>query len=111
MSNPEQRTAFKATDGRYELHSEKTHGLVQFASRRGTRLTLAELHGGNEEGVYIVYNVGDYLNISPYDATEKVRTAAGMHPPAEQRMLRQHDVQGPCNAASPCQGGPPRRSL
>lgn len=69
----DQRTSFKATDGRYVLHSEKTHGLVQFQARKATRLTLAELHGGNEEGVYIVYNVGDYLHVCPYDATEKVR--------------------------------------
>lgn len=58
---------------RYALHSEKTIGLVPFAMRRTTRLTIATLHGGDEEGMYMVYNVGDYLHVAPFDATDKVR--------------------------------------
>jgi hypothetical protein len=58
---------------RYALHSEKTTGLVPFAMRRTTRLTIATLHSGDEEGMYMVYNVGDYLHVAPFDSTEKVR--------------------------------------
>jgi hypothetical protein len=58
---------------RYVLHSEKTTGLVPFAMRRTTRLTIATLHGGDEEGMYMIYNVGDYLHVAPFDSTEKVR--------------------------------------
>jgi hypothetical protein len=57
---------------RYALHSEKTTGLVPFAMRRTTRLTIATLHSGDEEGMYMVYNVGDYLHVAPFDSTEKV---------------------------------------
>jgi hypothetical protein len=41
--------------------------------RRTTRLTIATLHSGDEEGMYMVYNVGDYLHVAPFDSTEKVR--------------------------------------
>lgn len=67
------KSSFKA-EGRYVLHSAKTVGLVPFAMRRSTRLTIATLHGGEEEGMYMIYNVGDYLHVSPFDATEKVRS-------------------------------------
>lgn len=67
------KNQFKVPEGRYVLHSAKTCGLVPFAMRRTTRLTIATLHGGDEEGMYMVYNVGDYLHVSPFDATEKVR--------------------------------------
>jgi len=69
-------------EGDYPLHSEKQHGLIAFSARRGTRLTLAEIPEGPEEGVYVVYNVGDYLHIAAYDATEKVRGGGGGAPPA-----------------------------
>jgi hypothetical protein len=69
----EVKNYFKVPEGRYELHSARTMGLVPFAMRRTTRLTIATLHGGEQEGMYMVYNVGDYLHITPFDATEKVR--------------------------------------
>lgn len=70
------KNAFKSPEGRYLLHSEKQVGLVPFAMRRTTRLTIATLNGGEEEGMYMIYNVGDYLHIAPFDATEKVGAAA-----------------------------------
>lgn len=72
MAEGRLKAAFKAPEGRYLLHSEKQVGLVPFAMRRTTRLTIATLHGGEEEGMYMIYNVGDYLHIAPFDATEKV---------------------------------------
>lgn len=73
MSLSEVKSQFKVpSEGRYVLHSAKTMGLVPFAMRRTTRLTIATLHGGDEEGMYMVYNVGDYLHVAPFDATEKV---------------------------------------
>jgi hypothetical protein len=73
MSLSEVKSHFKApSEGRYVLHSAKTLGVVPFAMRRTTRLTIATLHGGDEEGMYMVYNVGDYLHVAPFDATEKV---------------------------------------
>jgi hypothetical protein len=68
----EVKSYFKVPEGRYVLHSAKTTGLVPFAMRRTTRLTIATLHGGNDEGMYMIYNVGDYLHVSPFDATDKV---------------------------------------
>lgn len=73
MAASEVKNQFKVPEGRYVLHSAKTMGLVPFAMRRTTRLTIATLHGGGEEGMYMIYNVGDYLHVSPFDATEKVR--------------------------------------
>lgn len=76
----EVKSQFKVpSEGRYVLHSSKSMGLVPFAMRRTTRLTIATLHGGGEEGMYMVYNVGDYLHVSPFDATEKVRAQAVAH--------------------------------
>jgi hypothetical protein len=72
MASDTIKTQFKVPEGRYVLHSAKQSGLVPFALRRTTRLTIATLHGGDEEGMYMVYNVGDYLHVSPFDATEKV---------------------------------------
>lgn len=72
MANTAVKNQFKVPEGRYVLHSEKTVGLVPFVMRRTTRLTIAALHGGEEEGMYMVYNVGDYLHVCPFDATEKV---------------------------------------
>lgn len=72
MASETIKTQFKVPEGRYVLHSAKQSGLVPFALRRTTRLTIATLHGGDEEGMYMVYNVGDYLHVSPFDATEKV---------------------------------------
>jgi hypothetical protein len=78
MAASEIKTQFKVPEGRYVLHTAKNMGLVPFAMRRTTRLTIATLHGGGEEGMYMIYNVGDYLHVSPFDATEKVtqRTSA-----------------------------------
>lgn len=70
------KNQFKVPEGRYVLHSEKTLGLIPFVLRRTTRLSIATLHGGAEEGMYMVYNVGDYLHVAPFDATEKVCTAS-----------------------------------
>lgn len=79
MSLSEVKSHFKVpSEGRYVLHSAKTMGLVPFAMRRTTRLTIATLHGGDEEGMYMVYNVGDYLHVVPFDATEKVGLPSGL---------------------------------
>ena len=74
MDKPQDvRTHFKTPEGRYTLHSAKTAGTVQFQMRRpGTRLTVAALHGGAEEGLYMVFNVGELLHVTPFDATDKV---------------------------------------
>lgn len=72
MASETIKAQFKVPEGRHVLHSAKQSGLVPFALRRTTRLTIATLHGGDEEGMYMVYNVGDYLHVSPFDATEKV---------------------------------------
>jgi hypothetical protein len=65
------KTHFKTPEGRYTLHSERTSGLVPFQSRRAPHLTVAALHEGMEQGMYMLFNVGDFLHITPYDATEK----------------------------------------
>jgi hypothetical protein len=72
MAEPPVKGHFKVSEGRYVLHTTKALGLVRFAMRRTSRLTIATLHGGEEEGMYMVYNVGDYLHVAPFDATDKV---------------------------------------
>ena len=67
------RSHFKSPEGRYVLRSEKLTGLHPFQSQKGTRLTLASLQGGAEAGDYIVYNVGDAIHISHFNATDKAR--------------------------------------
>lgn len=65
------RQHFRAPEGVYRLHSEKVTGLVSFLSQRSTRLTVASLRGGNEEGEYIILNVGDTLQICPLGGNDK----------------------------------------
>ena len=65
------RTHFKTPEGRYSLHSAKTAGTVASQMRRPTRLTVAALHGGPEEGLYMVFNIGELLHVTPFDATDK----------------------------------------
>jgi hypothetical protein len=63
---------FKTPEGRYCLVAERTSGLVPFSYQKSTRLTLAHLSGGGpEDGLWCLYNVGDYLHIARYDATHK----------------------------------------
>lgn len=69
---PPTKARFKATDGRYTLVSERTSGLIPFQGGRATRLTLAALRGGAEQGRYIVFNVSEQLLICAHDATDKV---------------------------------------
>lgn len=87
MAAPVVKHQFKCPEGRYVLHSEKTLGLVPFAMRRTTRLTIATLHGGEEEGMYMVYNVGDYLHVTPFDSTEKVTSTPTSSDGAAAQMI------------------------
>ncbi len=65
------RTRFKTAEGRFTLFSEKPSSF-SFNYQRSTRLTLASLKGGAEEGQWIVWNCGDLLNFSRYDSTQRV---------------------------------------
>ncbi len=67
------RNQFKTPEGRYLLQSDKVHGTIAFNHLRATRLTLASLQGGAEEGKYLVYNVGEALYICRHDAVAKAR--------------------------------------
>ena len=58
-------------EGRFHLHAERTTGLQPFNCQRPCRLTLAQLQGGAEDGLWVVYNVNDYIHIARYDATHK----------------------------------------
>lgn len=98
----EVKNHFKVPEGRYVLHSAKTVGLVPFAMRRTTRLTIATLHGGEEEGMYMVYNVGDYLHIAPFDATEKVRRQLRLANPPIASATAQHTTSWACTTCLPC---------
>lgn len=73
MDKPLTKTHFKTSEGRYLLWSERTTGLIPFQNGRATRLTVATLRGGAEQGQYMVFNVGEQLHICPYDGTDKVR--------------------------------------
>ncbi len=68
-------------EGRFHLHAERTTGLQTFNCQRPCRLTLAELQGGTEDGLWVVYNVGDYLHIARYDATQKASSSYMHHAP------------------------------
>ncbi|KAG2495709.1 hypothetical protein HYH03_006309 [Edaphochlamys debaryana] len=65
------RNRFKTAEGRFVLHAERTTGLQPFNYQRSPRLTLAQLQGGAEEGAWILFNIGECLNIARYDATHK----------------------------------------
>lgn len=52
------RVRFKGPEGRWLLHMDKGPALSTFSFQRGTRLTLANLQGGPEEGIWLIYNVG-----------------------------------------------------
>eukprot|EP00878_Enallax_costatus_P025536 GHUV01027323.1.p1 GENE.GHUV01027323.1~~GHUV01027323.1.p1 ORF type:complete len:186 (+),score=25.84 GHUV01027323.1:312-869(+) len=100
MANPVVKNHFKVPEGRYVLHSEKTLGLVPFMMRRSSRLTIAALHGGEEEGMYMVYNVGDYLHVAPFDATEKDPMCSLIFNPTSMR-----DGNPCCHAYYPARDG------
>jgi hypothetical protein len=74
------KAQFKTPEGRYILHTEKTAGTVHWHIKRTTRLTVAPLSLPDEQqgGCYIVYNLGDYLNICRFDSSHKVWPAAGL---------------------------------
>mmetsp|Transcript_15945 Transcript_15945/g.34445 ORF Transcript_15945/g.34445 Transcript_15945/m.34445 type:complete len:454 (-) Transcript_15945:734-2095(-) len=73
MDKPLIKTAFKTPEGRYTLQAEKA-GTIQFNYERSTRLTLATLQGGPEDGSWIVYNVGDVMNFVRHDVIHKEPT-------------------------------------
>lgn len=68
----EARDRFKTAEGRFRLLTERKTGLQPFNYQRSSRLTLASLHGGAEEGTWIIFNVGDAVNVCRYDSTHKV---------------------------------------
>lgn len=63
---------FKAPEGQYQLLSERTQGLIPFNYQRNTRLTHAQLFGGEEEGSWVIFNVADLVNVSRINATHGV---------------------------------------
>jgi hypothetical protein len=71
MEKPPIKTSFKTSEGRYQLWSERTGGLIPFQSGRATRLTLASLRGGAEQGHYMLLNVGEQLHICPFGAADR----------------------------------------
>lgn len=84
------RNRFKTAEGRFTLHSERTSGLA-FNYQRATRLTLATLQGGAEDGAWIVYNAGDLIHIARFDATHRVSRGHRAH-----EDPRTHVLPPPC---------------
>jgi hypothetical protein len=66
------RTQFKAPEGRYELNTERTNGLVQFQSAKPVRLTIATLVDDGVTSKYVIFNVSESLHICELEATDKV---------------------------------------
>ncbi|GFR41197.1 hypothetical protein Agub_g1867 [Astrephomene gubernaculifera] len=65
------RDRFKTAEGRFHLHTERVTAPEPFSNQRSTRLTLASLQGGAEEGSWILFNVRDCVHISRYNMTHK----------------------------------------
>ncbi|GMH35558.1 hypothetical protein BSKO_03426 [Bryopsis sp. KO-2023] len=66
------RRTFKTPEGAYKLKSEKRYGRMLYTiERQTTRITLALLKGGEEEGWYVIMNVGEALHICLFDACER----------------------------------------
>lgn len=48
---------FKAPEGKYYLHGDKTFGIVPFNYQCSTKLTIASV----PEGTFVLYNVGEFV--------------------------------------------------
>lgn len=70
---PQARTKFKAPGAaaKFSLKSA-SWGLVPFSIHQRTRLTLAYYPDGQENGFWVVTNVGDALHLNRLDATDRV---------------------------------------
>ena len=69
------RTQFKAPEGRYELNTERSNGLVQFQSQKPVRLTLATVVDDGVTTKYVIFNVSESLHICDLEGTDKVGAA------------------------------------
>lgn len=56
-ANAATRSRFKGPEGRWTCHIDKAPATNTFIYQRQTRLTMASLQGGQEEGLWIMYNV------------------------------------------------------
>ena len=71
----ELRQTFKTPEGTYRQELELRLGSlysIMGSDRLGPKMTLARLKGRDEEGVYLLINVGETLHIYAYDGTERV---------------------------------------
>jgi hypothetical protein len=77
MAAQPQKVNLKTPEGRYNLVSAKTSGSVMFSHKRGgTRMTLARVTGGAEDGTYILYTVAEYLHVAAFNRTDGVSSRA-----------------------------------
>jgi hypothetical protein len=73
---PTSRTHFKSSEGKYTLHTERSTGTVLFQAQRCTRISVATLQGGQEQGSWVVYNVQENLMFSRPNELDQVTPAA-----------------------------------
>lgn len=87
---PELRQTFKTPEGTYRQESELRLGSMystMVCDRQWNKMTLARLKGGEEEGVYVLINVGEALHICPYNAIERVRSIGFVGEPTFNSLL------------------------
>ena len=70
------RNYFKAPEGRYPLHSDKSPFCI-FSSSKPIKLTFASIQHQGSSQHFVIYNMLDALAFSPYAHTDKVCTSYG----------------------------------
>ena len=72
MESSRVKSKFKTPEGRYTLSNERSYGCLPFSPMRVTRLSLARLEGSDEAGLWLIYNVGEFVYVSRIDSTRNV---------------------------------------
>lgn len=82
MTDQRIHSKFKAPEGKYCLHGERTYGSLPFNYIRATRIALARLRLGCDcDDDWLIYNSGDYVYICKHDSIKRVGS-----PPASAHM-------------------------
>ena len=75
VQEPGVKNYFKAPEGRYTLHSDRS-AFCSFNFSKPIRLSFASIQHQGSTQQYVIYNMLDGIAIAPYAHTDKVCSAA-----------------------------------
>lgn len=95
---------FKAPEGKYYLHGDKTFGIVPFNYQCSTKLTIASV----PEGTFVLYNVGEFVYYFKH-RDDNMRKARQRNKPGSDACTHHRCAQPGCTSevGSVCINNPP----